>query len=119
MRFKPMPKYSHGVVVEPESAIKNSPVKYIRGVLSVQLKADIQLSDDVISVRDDNGRLKEWFGNYPASVVVVRPDRFVAAVATPQTLLNMCQKVRQKLFATTKQAEKQYSESAVLKQKVA
>lgn len=171
MRFKPMPKYSHGVVVEPESAIKNSPVgklfiqptvltkdglrklddvigqafaiiswgtdpkaglteeeikrwdelgtKYIRVVPSVQLKVDIQLSEDVISVGDENRRLKEWFGNYPASVVVVRPDRFVAAVATPQTLLNMCQKVRQKLFATTKQAEKQYSESDVLKQKVA
>jgi 3-(3-hydroxy-phenyl)propionate hydroxylase len=30
------------------------------------------------------GRLKEWFARVPQSVVLLRPDRFVAGMCTPQ-----------------------------------
>lgn len=35
---------------------------------------------------DVSGRLKSWFDSSPASIVVLRPDRFVAAIASPQSL---------------------------------
>jgi 3-(3-hydroxy-phenyl)propionate hydroxylase len=40
--------------------------------------------DGVIAVGDSDGRLKDWFSNLPESVVMLRPDRFVAAMCTPQ-----------------------------------
>jgi len=39
--------------------------------------------DGVIEIGDSQGRLKEWFGSWPESVVFLRPDRIVAATSTP------------------------------------
>ncbi|RKP49701.1 bifunctional 3-(3-hydroxy-phenyl)propionate/3-hydroxycinnamic acid hydroxylase [Pararobbsia silviterrae] len=56
----------------------------------VMLKPDTQLSfhddvpGDVIALGDINGRLKDWFTNVDASVVLLRPDRFVAGMCAPQ-----------------------------------
>jgi 3-(3-hydroxy-phenyl)propionate hydroxylase len=53
-------------------------------------KPDTQLTfhDDVpegvIALGDVQGRLKEWFSRVPESVVLLRPDRFVAGMCTPQ-----------------------------------
>jgi 3-(3-hydroxy-phenyl)propionate hydroxylase len=53
-------------------------------------KPDTQLAfhDDVpegvIAIGDVQGRLKEWFSRVPESVVLLRPDRFVAGMCTPQ-----------------------------------
>jgi len=38
----------------------------------------------VITLGDAQGRLKEWFGKQTKSIVFVRPDRFVAALCSPQ-----------------------------------
>ncbi len=38
------------------------------------------------------GRLRSWFAQHNASLVVMRPDRFVAATAIPQTLGNTLNK---------------------------
>jgi 3-(3-hydroxy-phenyl)propionate hydroxylase len=38
----------------------------------------------VLTVGDEQGRLKDWFSAQGKSVVFVRPDRFVAALASPQ-----------------------------------
>ena len=60
------------------------------GVRFVIAKPDVQLShaDDVpegvIAVGDATGRLKDWFSRLPDAVVLLRPDRFVAGVCTPQ-----------------------------------
>ncbi|MFC6671506.1 bifunctional 3-(3-hydroxy-phenyl)propionate/3-hydroxycinnamic acid hydroxylase [Marinobacterium aestuariivivens] len=59
---------------------------FIQVLPSVQLEAGTEAPDGVTRLGDADGRLKEWFGNYPASVAVLRPDRFVAALAIPQTL---------------------------------
>ena len=153
MRFKPMPKYHQGVVVEPVPAIKASPVgklfiqpsvcvgqqslklddvigpgfaiiawgtnpllgmsddeihhwrqlrtQFIQVVPTVQLASNLARHEDVICIGDETGELKAWFGRYPASIVVVRPDRFVAGVAIPQTIQTVCQQVRHKLFSST------------------
>ena len=56
----------------------------------VVAKPDTQLSfhddvpADVIAIGDVNGRLKDWFSRVPESVVLLRPDRFVAGMCTPQ-----------------------------------
>ena len=53
-------------------------------------KPDTQLSfhddvpADVIAIGDVNGRMKDWFARVPESVVLLRPDRFVAGMCTPQ-----------------------------------
>jgi 3-(3-hydroxy-phenyl)propionate hydroxylase len=39
---------------------------------------------DVIAIGDIDGRLKDWFAGVPESVVLLRPDRFVAAMCAPQ-----------------------------------
>lgn len=153
MRFKPMPKYHQGVLVEPKPALKDSPVgklfiqpmvrvgneisklddvigqnfaviawgtdpmqglseaeiqhwqqlgtKFIQVVPSVQLKSQIQTHPDVLCVGDETHALKDWFGRYPASVAIIRPDRFVASIAIPQSINTICQQVRKALSATT------------------
>ncbi|PWU27066.1 bifunctional 3-(3-hydroxy-phenyl)propionate/3-hydroxycinnamic acid hydroxylase [Pseudomonas sp. RW407] len=60
--------------------------RFIQVLPEVQLKAGCKVPEGVIRVGDSSGRLKEWFGRYPASIVLLRPDRFVAGVAIPQTL---------------------------------
>ncbi|MED5609089.1 bifunctional 3-(3-hydroxy-phenyl)propionate/3-hydroxycinnamic acid hydroxylase [Pseudomonas sp. JH-2] len=60
--------------------------RFIQVLPDVQLKAGCKVPEGVIRVGDGSGRLKEWFGRYPASIVLLRPDRFVAGVAIPQTL---------------------------------
>ncbi|MDZ3991366.1 bifunctional 3-(3-hydroxy-phenyl)propionate/3-hydroxycinnamic acid hydroxylase [Pseudomonas sp. Teo4] len=60
--------------------------RFIQVLPEVQLKAGREVPDGVIRVGDSTGRLKEWFGRYPVSIAVLRPDRFVGAVAIPQTI---------------------------------
>jgi 3-(3-hydroxy-phenyl)propionate hydroxylase len=56
----------------------------------VIVKPHTQLSyrDDVpagvIAIGDVSGRLKDWFTRVPESVVLLRPDRFVAGMCSPQ-----------------------------------
>jgi 3-(3-hydroxy-phenyl)propionate hydroxylase len=59
---------------------------FIQVLPEVQLKAGREVPEGVIRVGDSTGRLKEWFGRHPVSIALLRPDRFVAAVAIPQTI---------------------------------
>lgn len=60
------------------------------GARFVVAKPDVQLDygddvpPDVLAIGDVQGRLKDWFSRLPESVVLLRPDRFVAGVCTPQ-----------------------------------
>ena len=49
-----------------------------------QLTYRDDVSADVIAIGDLSGRLKEWFTRVPQSVVLLRPDRFVAGMCSPQ-----------------------------------
>lgn len=88
----------------------NNPLQYmdadqiamwqVLGAVFICVKPDVQLGvrpdealgfgtdamNDVVEIGDQQGRLKEWFGNWPESVVFLRPDRVVAATATPLTV---------------------------------
>lgn len=49
-----------------------------------QMRFQDDVPDGVIAVGDIDGRLRDWFASMPESVVLLRPDRFVAAMSTPQ-----------------------------------
>jgi 3-(3-hydroxy-phenyl)propionate hydroxylase len=59
---------------------------FIQVVPAVQMRNEREVADVVVRVGDVQNRLKDWFGRYPASIAIIRPDRFVGAVAIPQTL---------------------------------
>lgn len=152
MRFKPMPQYSAGALVQAGAEIKDSPIgrmfiqprvltddgkevllddvigsnfalvawgcdptwgltpaqiefwrnlgtRFIQVLPSVQLQAPREVSEGVIRIGDSSGRLKEWFGRYPASIAVVRPDRFLAGLAIPQTIGQICDDLSKALSA--------------------
>lgn len=83
----------------------NLGTRFIQVLPSVQLKAEREVSEGVIRI-GDTGRLKEWFGRYPASIAVVRPDRFLAGLAIPQTLGQVCDSLAQALSARPQVVEK-------------
>lgn len=59
---------------------------FIQVVPDVQIRTPQDNVDGVIRLGDTQNRLKTWFAAEDASIAVVRPDRFVAALAIPQTL---------------------------------
>ncbi|WP_233804832.1 bifunctional 3-(3-hydroxy-phenyl)propionate/3-hydroxycinnamic acid hydroxylase [Paraburkholderia sp. HP33-1] len=69
----------------------------------VVAKPDTQLSfhddvpEDVIAIGDVNTRLKDWFARVPESVVLLRPDRFVAGMGSPQQVSQLIAELAQKL----------------------
>jgi 3-(3-hydroxy-phenyl)propionate hydroxylase len=69
----------------------------------VMLKPETQMSfqadvpDDVIALGDVNGRLKDWFTSVQESVVILRPDRFVAALCAPQRVASSIEALANKL----------------------
>lgn len=73
--------------------------RFIQVLPEVQLQAGRETRDGVIRVGDSTGRLKEWFGRYPASIALVRPDRFLAGLAIPQTLGKTCDALARVLAA--------------------
>lgn len=60
--------------------------KFIQVIPVVQMQNARDVVDDVIRVGDVQYRLKDWFGQYSASIAIIRPDRFIGAMAIPQTL---------------------------------
>lgn len=58
--------------------------KFITVKPQVQMAHSSDARTGVITLGDTQGRLKEWFGKQTKSIVFVRPDRFVAALCSPQ-----------------------------------
>ncbi|MGF6934416.1 3-(3-hydroxy-phenyl)propionate hydroxylase [Paraburkholderia sp. UCT70] len=69
----------------------------------VVAKPDTQLSfhddvpEDVIAIGDVNTRLKDWFTRVPESVVLLRPDRFVAGMGSPQQVSQLVVELARRL----------------------
>lgn len=61
-------------------------VQFIQVVPEVQIHCDQDNVPGVIRVGDTQNRLKNWFAQHDTAIAVVRPDRFVATAAIPQTL---------------------------------
>ncbi|WP_343676098.1 bifunctional 3-(3-hydroxy-phenyl)propionate/3-hydroxycinnamic acid hydroxylase [Paraburkholderia heleia] len=76
------------------------------GARFVFAKPDVQLEyaddvpEDVLALGDVQGRLKEWFSRLPESVVLLRPDRFVAGVCSPQQVSDAIVELAGKLGMT-------------------
>lgn len=62
--------------------------QFIQIVPDVQIRTPQDNVEGVLRLGDTQNRLKTWFAAQDASVAVIRPDRFVAALAIPQTLGN-------------------------------
>ncbi|MBW9794571.1 bifunctional 3-(3-hydroxy-phenyl)propionate/3-hydroxycinnamic acid hydroxylase, partial [Escherichia coli] len=60
--------------------------RFIQVVPEVQIQTAKDNHDGVLRVGDTQGRLRSWFAKDNASLVVLRPDRFGADTAIPQTL---------------------------------
>jgi 3-(3-hydroxy-phenyl)propionate hydroxylase len=58
--------------------------KFITVKPQVQMAHNNDARAGVTTLGDAQGRLKEWFGKQTKSIVLVRPDRFVAALCSPQ-----------------------------------
>ncbi|MGD9712289.1 MAG: bifunctional 3-(3-hydroxy-phenyl)propionate/3-hydroxycinnamic acid hydroxylase [Thermomicrobiales bacterium] len=142
MRFKPMPRYTRGVVVplatsrgtapspvgrlfiQPDVALdrreirkfddaigpwfaivawatdprlhmsdtvrafwQNIGARFVAVLPAVQLSAEQTVKSDDLLILGDTGAIKQWFGDHRTSLIVLRPDRFVAAAAsTPQAI---------------------------------
>ncbi|MES2869042.1 MAG: bifunctional 3-(3-hydroxy-phenyl)propionate/3-hydroxycinnamic acid hydroxylase [Pseudomonadota bacterium] len=64
--------------------------RFIQVLPDVQLRAPSDAGHDVIRVGDSSGRLREWFARGDSSIALLRPDRFLAGLATPQTIGKAC-----------------------------
>ncbi|WP_265670996.1 bifunctional 3-(3-hydroxy-phenyl)propionate/3-hydroxycinnamic acid hydroxylase [Klebsiella grimontii] len=61
-------------------------VRFIQVVPEVQIHCNQDNVPGVIRLGDTQNRLKSWLAQHDTAIAVVRPDRFVATVAIPQTL---------------------------------
>jgi len=48
-----------------------------------QIQRDRDIGPDTLVVGDEQLRLKDWFGQQPGAIAVIRPDRFVAGLCYP------------------------------------
>lgn len=91
---------TYGMTPEARAAWESIGTKFIRAKPAAQLAHKVPAGERVITIGDTDGRLKDWFGGQPHSIVFLRPDRFVAALASPQTVSEITQALMQKLAAT-------------------
>lgn len=73
--------------------------RFIQVLPDVQLRVPSDAGQDVIRVGDSSGRLKEWFALGASSIALVRPDRFLAGLAIPQTVGQACDDLARALKA--------------------
>lgn len=78
---------------------KSLGVKFIQVIPAVQLQNSQRKEyEDVITIGDIGTDIRSWFGNTSDSVVILRPDRFVAALAIPQSMESISQQLFKKLY---------------------
>ncbi len=88
-----------GMTAEQIDHWKALGTQFIQVLPDVQLKVPSDASVGVIRVGDSTGRLKEWFAGGSSSIALVRPDRFVAGLAIPQTVGQACDQLAQAIHA--------------------
>ena len=73
-------------------------VKFIQVIPAVQLSNDQRKTfENVITIGDAGTEIRTWFGKTDQAIAILRPDRFVAALAIPQTMNTMSQQLFNKL----------------------
>lgn len=75
-------------------------VKFIQVLPAVQMdNPQRKKLDGVITIGDMGVDIRTWFGKTTQSIVILRPDRFVAALAIPQTLNSISNQLFEKLYS--------------------
>lgn len=75
-------------------------VKFIQVLPAIQLQNEKRKQyDGVICVGDIGTEIRTWFGRTNDSMVILRPDRFVAALAIPQSADQISQALFAKLYS--------------------
>ena len=73
-------------------------MKFIQVIPAVQLSNDQRKTfENVITIGDAGTEIRTWFGKTDQAIAILRPDRFVAALAIPQTMNTMSQQLFNKL----------------------
>ncbi|ENV48381.1 hypothetical protein P255_01262 [Acinetobacter brisouii CIP 110357] len=79
---------------------KSLGVKFIQVLPAVQIdNPQRKKLDGVITIGDSGVDIRSWFGKTSQSIVILRPDRFVAALAIPQTLNSVSNDLFAKLYS--------------------
>ncbi len=74
-------------------------VKFIQVLPAVQLGNEKRkIHDGVVTIGDLDTEIRSWFGKTDQAMVILRPDRFVAALAIPQTMNTVSQQLFSKLY---------------------
>lgn len=74
-------------------------VKFIQVIPAVQFgNANRKPFDGVITIGDIGTEIRTWFGKTSDSIVILRPDRFTAALAIPQSMNQVSEKLFAKLY---------------------
>lgn len=72
-------------------------VKFIKVIPPEQMSTTPQENDDVLTLGDSEHAIRAWFGKTNDSMVFLRPDKFVAAIAIPQISEQTSQAIFEKL----------------------
>jgi len=79
---------------------QNLGVKFIQVLPAVQMdNPQRKKLDGVITIGDMGIDIRTWFGKTNQSIVILRPDRFVAALAIPQTVNSISNQLFKKLYS--------------------
>ncbi len=73
-----------GLTPQARALAEKAGMRFVLAKPDVQLRHADDVPEGVLAIGDASGRLKEWFSRLPQSVVLLRPDRFVAGVCSPQ-----------------------------------
>lgn len=60
--------------------------RFITVIPVAQLAVHDKTNSSIIALGDTDSRLKDWFGKQSRSIVLLRPDRFVGALSSPQEI---------------------------------
>lgn len=90
---------SYGMNASTLGFWKSLNAKFIRVMPTGQMRHPSPTRDGVLTLGDAQGRIKDWFSTQNKSIVFVRPDRFVAALASPQEVSGVTQKLADVLHA--------------------
>lgn len=89
-----------GLTPEARALWERLGARFVIAKPDVQLQFTDDVPEGVLAIGDVTGRLKDWFTRIPESVVLLRPDRFVAGVCTPQQVSGAIVELAGKLGVT-------------------
>lgn len=90
---------TYGMSDETRAFWERLGTRFIRVMPLGQLGHPSPTRDGVLTVGDTLGRIKDWFGEQTKSIAFVRPDRFVAAMASPQEVTPVTEQLARLLHA--------------------